>query len=282
MASWQIERESNGVLIATYTNPPMNYFCAQGTQELGALLATWSDPTVRAVILTGGIHGKFITHYSVEELAEFAADHAAMRALGLGLNHGYHELLRSLRDLQKPVIVAMNGDTMGGGFELSLACDIRIAATGDYRLGLPEVILGIMPGGSGSQRLSRLIGASGALDFLLRGRICRPEEALALGLVHEIAADSLARARALASDLVKLSPIAIAEIKRAVYRGSDAPLDHGLTIESESFMNTMYSVEGLAAMREYVALPLEKRRDWLERHANLRYPQGGYTSNQQY
>jgi len=116
------------------------------------------------------------------------------------------------------------------------------------------------------------LGASRAIDFILRGRICRPEEALALGLVHEVAPDALARARALAADLAQLSPVAIAEIKRAVYRGSDAPLDAGLTLESESFMATMFSAEGLATMREYVALPLEKRRDWLERRGALAHP----------
>ena len=253
----------------------MNYFCAQGTQELGALIQTWADPAVRVVVLTGGMPGKFITHYSVEELAALAADHATMRALGLGLNHGYHELLRSLRDLPKPIVVALNGDTMGGGFELSLSCDIRIASAGDYRIGLPEVTLGILPGGSGTQRLSRLLGAGRAIDFILRGRICRPEEALQIGLVHEVAPDSLARARALAADLAQLSPVAIAEIKRAVYRGSDAPLDAGLTLESESFMATMFSPEGLATMREYVALPLEKRRDWLERRSALAHPRRG-------
>src|SRR5262249_46057015 len=148
----------------------------------------------------------------------------------------------------------------------------RIASAGDHRIGLPEVTLGILPGGSGTQRLSRLLGASRALDFILRGRICRPEEALALGLLHEVAPDALARARAPAADLAELSPVAIAEIKRAVYRGSDGPLDAGLVIESESFMNTMFSPEGLATMREYVALPLEKRRDWLERRPNLLHP----------
>lgn len=272
MTLWKVERDAAGVAVATYTNPPMNYFCAQGTQELGALIQTWADPAVRAVVLTGGMPGKFITHYSVEELAALAADHGTMRALGLGLNHGYHELLRSLRDLPKPIVVAMNGDTMGGGFELSLSCDIRIASAGDHRIGLPEVTLGILPGGSGTQRLSRLLGAGRAIDFILRGRICRPEEALQIGLVHEVAPDSLARARALAADLAQLSPVAIAEIKRAVYRGSDAPLDAGLALESESFMATMFSAEGLATMREYVSLPLEKRRDWLERRTALLHP----------
>jgi len=275
MALWKVESAAGGVALATYTNPPMNYFCAEGTRELGELVRQWSDPAVRAVVLTGGIAGKFITHYSVEELAALAADRAGMRALGAALNHGYHELLASLRNLPKPVIAAMNGDAMGGGFELSLACDIRIAASGDHRIGLPEVTLGILPGGSGTQRLARLIGASRAIDFILRGRICRPEEALALGLVHEVAPDALVRARALASSLAELSPVAIAEIKRAVYQGSELHLEAGLVIEGEAFMATMASDEGLAAMNAYVAQPLERRRDWLERRAALAHPAPG-------
>lgn len=272
MKLWSLENASGGVVIATYHNPPMNYFCAQGSAELGELVRTWGDAAVRAVVLTGGIEGKFITHYSVEELAALASDHAAMRAIGSSLNHGYHELLKSVSDLRKPVIAALNGDTMGGGFELSLACDIRIASAGDHCIGLPEVTLGILPGGSGTQRLSRLIGAGRALDFILRGRICRPDEALALGLVHEVAADAASRARTLAAALAELSPVAIAEIKRAIHQGSELHLEAGLTIEGEAFMATMFSDEGLASMQAYVALPLEKRRDWLERRAALAHP----------
>lgn len=272
MALWRTESAAGGVVIAIYENPPMNYFCALGTQELGELIRSWSDPSVRAVVLTGALPGKFITHYSVEELLGLAQDHATMRALGLGLNHGYHELLRSLRDLPKPVIAALNGDTMGGGFELSLSCDIRIAQAGDHRIGLPEATLGILPGGSGTQRLSRLLGAGRAIDFMLRGRICRPEEALAIGLVHEVAADARARARALASDLAELSPVAVREIKRAVYQGSEVHIDAGLVIESEAFMATMFSEQAVAEMGAYVALPLEKRRDWLERRKATLHP----------
>jgi enoyl-CoA hydratase len=272
MKLWRTEAAPNGVAIAIYENPPMNYFCAEGTQELGELVRSWSDPNVRAVVLTGALPGKFITHYSVEELVGLASDHALMKALGLGLNHGYHELLLSLRNLQKPVIVAMNGDTMGGGFELSLSCDIRIAQAGDHRIGLPEITLGILPGGSGTQRLSRLLGTGRAIDFILRGRICRPEEALEIGLVHEVAPDALARAKALASQLAELSPVAVAQIKRAVYQGAEVHLEAGLTIEGEAFMTTMFSPEGLAEMKAYVALPLEKRRDWLERRQHTLHP----------
>src|SRR5512134_2849112 len=108
MKLWSVADAGQGVVVATYTNPPMNYFCAEGTQELGELIRRWADPAVRAVVLTGGMPGKFITHYSVEELAQLASNRPAMKAMGRGLNHGYHELLTSLRDLPKPVIVAMN------------------------------------------------------------------------------------------------------------------------------------------------------------------------------
>jgi enoyl-CoA hydratase len=271
VALWSVEREG-GVVIARYAHLPMNYLCAQGTQELVALIETWRDPSVRVVVLSGGTPGRFITHYSVEELAALAENRPAMRAMGVALNRSYHSMLRNLRDLPKPVVVAMTGDTMGGGFELSLACDIRIAAAGDHRFGLPEITLGILPGGSGTQRLSRLIGVGRAIDFILRGRICPPEEALAFGIVHEVAEDAEARAREIARQLATLSPVAIAEIKRAVYQGGELHLEAGLEIEGEAFMATMRSDEGLETMHEYVALPIEKRRAWLERRKGLLHP----------
>ncbi len=271
MGLWNVVTE-DGIAVATYTNPPMNYFCAEGTQELDSLVSQWRHSELRAVILTGGMNGKFITHYSVEELLALAEDREGLQQAGTTLTHGYHQLLRRMRDLPIPVIAAMNGDTMGGGFELSLACDIRIGAAGDHRFGLPEVTLGILPGGCGTQRLSRLIGAGRAIDFILRGRICRPEEALALGLVHEVAPDAARRAREFAGELVTLSPVAMAEIKRAVYQGSEIHLEGGLEIESDAFLQTMLSDEGVQVMREYVATPLQARRDWLERKAALIHP----------
>jgi enoyl-CoA hydratase/carnithine racemase len=271
MSIWTVEHDADGVVVATYHNAPMNYFCAQGAGELLGLIEQWKASQVRAVVLTGAIAGKFITHYSVEELEALASDEAGMRAAGTTLTDGYHAMLLSLRDLPKPVIVAMNGDTMGGGFELSLACDIRIAARGDHRIGLPESKLGILPGGSGTQRLSRLIGAGRAIEFILRGRVVRPEDALALGLVHEVADDALARARAVAAELAALPPVALREIKRAVYHGVDHSLADGLAIESQAFLATMLTADARTAMRAYVAQPLEQRRAFLERPPKLPY-----------
>jgi len=270
MNLWTTE-VTGGVAVATYTNLPMNYFCAQGAQELWKLIESWRNPEIRAVVLTGGMEGKFITHYSVEELASLASDREAMRTAGTSLTANYHELLKKLCNLSKPVIVAMNGDTMGGGFELSLSCDIRIGQRGDHRFGLPEVKLGILPGGSGTQRLSRLIGAGRAVEFVLRSRVVRPEEALALGLVHELADDALARAKEIAREVANFPPMAVARAKHAVYTGSDTHLAAGLDIESSAFLETMLSEDGLLAMQTYINLPYEKRRDWLEHPTNPGY-----------
>lgn len=273
MSLWTTERDG-AVVVATYTNQPMNYFCAEGAGELLELIETWRDPEIRAVVLTGGMKGKFITHYSVEELVDIASDRAGMDAMGNALNHGYHAMLRKLRDLPKVIIAALNGDTMGGGFELSLSCDIRIASAGDHRIGLPEITLGILPGGCGTQRLPRLLGAGRALDFILRGRICRPEEALEIGLVSEVAPDAAVRGRELAKALATHNPVSVAEIKRAVYQGAEMHLEGGLEIEGNAFMETMKSPRGLADMKEYIAEPFEKRRDWLERKRELLHPRG--------
>ncbi|HKY90657.1 MAG TPA: enoyl-CoA hydratase/isomerase family protein [Nevskiaceae bacterium] len=263
MSLWTVGQDG-GVAVAVYRHPPMNYFCADGARELAALIEQWKAPAVRAVVLTGNNPGRFITHYSVEELEAFAADRAALRAAGTMLTDNYHAMLLGLRSLPKPVIVGMNGDTMGGGFELSLACDIRVGQRGDFRYGLPESKLGILPGGSGTQRLTRLLGAGRAIEFILRGRVVKPDAALAMGLVHELVDDAAARAREIGSEVARLPPVALAQIKRAVYEGADLSLAEGLKVESEAFLQTMLSEDALTAMRAYVATPLEKRRDFID------------------
>ena len=264
MGLWTNEREESGVAIASYQAPPMNYFCAEGAGELAALIEQWRAPEVRAVVLCGGVEHRFITHYSVEELLSYAEDREGLRAMGTALTDQYHAMLGGLRDLAKPVVAALNGDAMGGGFELSLACDIRIAGDGDYRYGLPEVKLGILPGGSGTQRLSRLIGAGRASEFILRGRVVTPAEALSLGLVHEVVPDARARAITVAREMAGFPPLALARAKHAIWQGSDAPLAAGLSIESGDFFQTMLSDDAVQAMRDYVAVPLAQRRRWIE------------------
>ncbi len=143
--------ESDGhVQTWTMSNPPMNYMTAAMSGELSELIGlAEADENLRAIILTGGIEGKFITHYSVDELAAGAADPAECARTFPLLEAGFHRMLDRIMLMPKVVIAAINGDCMGGGYELALACDFRLAADGPYQIGLPEAVLGILPGGGG-------------------------------------------------------------------------------------------------------------------------------------
>jgi enoyl-CoA hydratase/carnithine racemase len=247
----------DGIAICTMHNPPMNYLTAPMTTELGELVAEWTaDPRTRVVLLTGGVAGKFITHYSVEELAQLAADPLRYRQTGPDGEAAFHALLNGIQYLPKPVVAAINGDCMGGGFELALACDFRLAALGPYSIGLPESRLGILPGGGGTQRLTRLLGAARALEVMLFGNVYPPEEAARLGLVHRAVpeADLITIAIDWARELARQPPKAMAMIKRAVHVGGDTDLQRGLAIERECFTEVMCSRDACAGMAAYLAL----------------------------
>jgi enoyl-CoA hydratase/carnithine racemase len=264
MPCWNVE-ERDGIVVAAHDNPPMNYLVSEGTAELADLIESWRRPEVRVVVITGAPKDKYITHYSVEELVKLGDDPHRLRQLARGLVFGYHTLLRSLAYLDKPVIAAMNGDTMGAGLELSLNCDIRIAQRGDFRIGFPEVALGILTG-TGSQLLARMIGVGRALDFLLRSRTVSPEGALELGIVNELAADARARALEVAEGLKCLSPVSVVAAKRSIVRGANLPIEEGLQIEGEEWLKTIVTDEAMRLMRDYVAQPFEKRREWIRTH----------------
>jgi enoyl-CoA hydratase/carnithine racemase len=265
MTYWDVE-ERGGIAVAKHNNPPMNYLVAGGTAELAKLIEGWRRPEVRVVVITGAPKGKYITHYSVEELVESGDDPERLRQSVHGLIFGYHALLRSLAYLDKPVIAAMTGDTMGAGLELSLNCDIRIAERGDFRIGFPEVALGILTG-TGSQLLARMIGLGRALDFLLRSRVVTPEGALELGIVNELADDARARAMEVAEGLARLSTVSVVAAKRSIVRGANLPIEEGLRIEGEEWLKTIVTPEAMRLMRDYVATPFDKRREWLRAHS---------------
>ena len=130
-------------------------------------------------------------------------------------------------------IAAIAGHALGGGYEIALACDIRVAAEGSYQLGLPEVTLGLLPGTGGTQRLPRLIGRGRALDLMTTGRTVTPEEAARLGMVDRLVpAEALERVVGeLATGLARGAPLAIAAVKRAVHDGLERPLADGLEVE---------------------------------------------------
>jgi enoyl-CoA hydratase/carnithine racemase len=242
------------VQVWTMSNPPMNYMVGPMAQELTELIARIeTDENTRALILTGGIDGKFITHYSVDELGAMAADPAECARTFPELSIGFHRMLNRIMLMPKPVIAAINGDCMGGGYELALACDFRIAADGPFQIGLPEATLGILPGGGGTQRLTRLIGRGKALEVMLFGNVYHPRDAERMGMVNRVVpADTLMPfAMGWARTLAKRAPRAIAAIKRAVYLGADRQLDDGLYVERMEMTQVMCSEDARTIMGAY-------------------------------
>jgi enoyl-CoA hydratase len=261
---WTTERHGS-VVVATYDHPPMGYLVGAAVAQLPGLIDEWADPSVRAVVLTG-TQDRFITHSSVEEILALQQAPLEQRAAaGPERVIALHHLFDRLTHLGKPVIAALTGDTMGGGLILAMACDIRIATRGgDHRLGLPEVRLGIIPSASGVQRLVRLIGLAAALDLALSARVLTPEEALEAGLVHRLADDPRAAALALAQQLAALPATALAMTKHAAHRGADLPLDAAVALEADASVRAKLTDDAARAMAEYVALPHDERRAWLD------------------
>jgi enoyl-CoA hydratase/carnithine racemase len=264
MSVWKVE-ERDGIVVAAHDNPPMNYFVGESAAELAEMLPRWREDDVRVVIITGATPGKYITHYSVEELVELAEDREALLRASHDLIYGWHSLLGQLSTLDEPVIAAMTGDTGGGGLELSLNCDIRIMERGDYLVGFPEVSLGILTG-TGSLLLERAIGRSRALDFLLRSRYVTPEGALELGIVNELADDAKARAIEVAEKLRENSAVSLTAAKRSIVRGAELPMQEGLRVEAEEWLKTIGTDEAMAALRSYAETPFEGRREWVREH----------------
>src|SRR5215472_13398135 len=253
MDHFKVEQQGP-IQIWTMSNPPMNYMTAAMSQELLQLIGrVESDENTRALVLTGGVEGKFITHYSVEELAQAAADPAECARTFPVLEEGFHRMLNRLMLLPKAVIAAINGDCMGGGYELALACDFRLAADGPFQIGLPESILGILPGGGGTQRLPRLIGRGRALEVMLFGNVYNPREAEHLGMVNRVIAPESLMSFGIgwASTLAQRAPRSIAAIKRAVYLGADRDLDSGLYVERSEMRDVMCSEDARALMGAY-------------------------------
>jgi enoyl-CoA hydratase len=269
MKHFKVEQHE-AVQVWTMSNPPMNYMTGPMSQELLELIGrAESDEQTRAIILTGGLDGKFITHYSVDELAAMADDPAACAQTFPALSAGFHRMLDRIMLMPKAVIAAINGDCMGGGYELALSCDFRIAADGPYQIGLPEAVLGILPGGGGTQRLPRVIGRTRALEVMLFGNVYPPREAERMGMVNRVVpADTLMPfAMGWARTLAKRPPRSVAAIKRAVYVGADRELESGLYVERMEMTQLMCSQDARTIMTAYnqaVARdPMAARTDFL-------------------
>ena len=157
---------------------------------------------------------------------------------------------RRIAAAEQVFIAYVNGHALGGGLEIALACDIRLAAPGSYKLGTPEVTLGLLPGNGGTQRLTRLLGPSRAMDLLLTGRTFSPDEALQWGLVADLVdADG---AREYAERLAAGPQLAIAAIKRCVHEGGQLPLDDGLALEAELVERLFRSADASEGLHAFI------------------------------
>src|SRR3954464_828345 len=247
-----LERDG-AVAILTINRPKvLNALNAQTLDELRrAILELKGDDSVRVVVLTGAGEKSFVAGADINELATQTPVSGREHAMS-----GQH-ILDLIEYMGKPVIAAINGYALGGGWELAMACTIRLAAD-TAKLGQPEINLGLIPGYAGTQRLSRLVGRGRALELLLTGDQISAQEAYRLGLVNRVfpGAELMAEATKLASALASKAPVAVRYILDAVNQGLEMPF-----AEAQVFEATLFGlVASTDDMREGTRAFLEKRK----------------------
>jgi enoyl-CoA hydratase/carnithine racemase len=245
-----VKREEDGVEILTLRHPPVNALSTGVFEQLDAHLSAISaDRNARCVVLTGdgqyfcaGADIKEMTLLGVEKAPEVQARGQA--------------IFQRLATLRCPTIAALNGLAVGGGLELALACDLRVAA--DFaKLGAPEVGLGLLPAYGGTQRLPRLVGAAKAKELIFLATVIPAAEALRIGLVNKVvpAGQELRAARDWAHTIAQKAPRAVAAAKQAIDSGLEASLPDGLETEKQAFLREVMTspdlLEGLAAFVEH-------------------------------
>jgi enoyl-CoA hydratase/carnithine racemase len=231
----------------TLDHPPANSYDIDVVRELAeAIGAADGDGGVRVVVLRSANERFFSAGADVKRFLANDVD------ANMDMVRRAHDALAGIARSEKLYVAFIAGHALGGGLELALACDVRYAAEGEFRLGTPEVTLGLLPGNGGTQRLPRIIGRGPALELLLTGRQVTPAEAHRLGLVSGLFAgedDFRGHVERLATG----PPLAIASIKRAVHEGLDRPLDDGLALERElieALFRSRDASEGLTAFSE--------------------------------
>ena len=194
-----------------------------------AVTAIRADPEVRVVILTGAGERSFSAGRDLKEAAQEQVGVVAARQAKMEISD-----TEMIARLNKPVIAAINGFALGGGCELALACDIRVAVEG-ARVGLPEVSRGMIPGSGGTQRLSRVVGLGKALELILTGSVIDAEEACRIGLVNKVVPRDglMAAAEEYARAIAARAPVAVVFAKEAVREGYEMSLDDGLRLETD-------------------------------------------------
>jgi len=241
-----IER-SQGVAVIRMDRPPMNALNLQMQGELqAAALEVSGDASVGAVIVYGG-PSVFAAGADIKEMVGMS--HADMAYASQTL----HQAFTSIATIPQPTIAAINGYALGGGCEVALCCDLRIAGE-DATLGLPEITLGIIPGAGGTQRLPRLIGASRAKEMIFTGRFVGAEEAGRIGLVNRVvAADAvIEEARSLAERWARGPGLALRAAKLAIDAGLDGSLEGGLGLERSLFASLFATEDRSRGMESFV------------------------------
>ncbi|MDQ3392058.1 MAG: enoyl-CoA hydratase/isomerase family protein [Actinomycetota bacterium] len=240
----EIERTSDGVAVVTLANGKVNALSRAMVAALRDAARQLTDDPPGAVVVTGGER----IFAAGADISEFGGpDEAEL------ITAEIHEALDALSAVPRLVIASVTGYALGGGCELALACDYRIAGARAV-FGQPEILLGIIPGGGGTQRLARLVGPSRAKELCLTGRQVTAEQALRIGLADEVADDPHARAIELGSELAKGALTAQALCKRAIDVGLSLPLTDGLATEQRAFVeafSTEDSQIGVASFLEH-------------------------------
>ena len=227
--------------------PPMNALNAQVQSEIAAAAAQVSDdPAVRAVVLYGG-EKVFAAGADIKEMAQ--ASYAGMAADSRRLQASFTAVAR----IGKPVVAGITGYALGGGLELALCADFRVAGA-TAKVGQPEILLGVIPGAGGTQRLPRLIGPARAKDIVFTGRFVGAEEALAMGLVDKVVPDEevYQAAVAMVSRYAAGPAVALRAAKQAIDEGLDADLDTGLEIERLHFAGLFATQDQREGMRSFI------------------------------
>ena len=241
--------EEGEVTILRLDSPPMNLVTVAMTTELDAALASIeTDASIRALIVTGTGERAFCAGSDVKEFESLRG------RVGEGKLAFENTVYSRLANLPMPTIAAVQADALGGGLELAMCCDLRVADE-RARLGLPEVRLGVMPGSGGTQRLPRLVGASRAKEMILLGQVVSAEGAARIGLINRVAATgkALEVAVEIASEIASRAPLAVREAKRVIDLAGDLPIDEGLAAEldaSERVFRSEDMIEGAAAFLE--------------------------------
>jgi enoyl-CoA hydratase/carnithine racemase len=233
------------VAFVTLDNPPANSYDLSVMQAFAADVDEAIASDARVVVVRSASEKFFSAVAAVKRFLDGDVD-ASMEMIRTS-----QAAFRRMAAAEQVFIAYIAGHALGGGLEIALACDLRYASEGRYKLGTPEVTLGLLPGNGGTQRLTRLIGPSRAMDLLLTGRTFGPEEALQWGLVAELCDEAGLRDRA--ERLAAGPALAVAAIKRCVHEGGQLSLDDGLALEAElmeSLFRSKDATEGLTAFVE--------------------------------